>query len=645
MANKSFYQYKPCSYPVLRIGLFTAVLFFAAACSEFMATSDYEGGRLAFPGPDGQSGQGKVQVVRFMPWEIWPFNSDLQGGRLKSPFIVQGDKLLRAGQRTQALESYYQAQSGPLAPTESEALIMRIASTELALDQPNKSLATLSNYFRTSGRIVDDVDARFSLVFAYAYGRRGDNDQSIAWFARAGRVAMNQPELRSVAEQGVVSMLKAVPDEKMNQIGDQWAADTFIRSLVGQERSRRQSGGTIDVASQSAYWGTTTGALAIPATGPGTTIGVLLPFSGQFANLGKSSKNGIDLAVAGRNQKPETAGGFKVVYRDAGTSPDQAVSQARELLTHDGANMILGPLLSEHAFGVGELARQTRVPLLALAKNSNFATGENIFRLGATADSQVRSLLDTCQQRLHIKRYAIVYPDDAAGREMAEAFRAEAGGRGLQLVYETSYPKGNFDVFVPIADALGKTEAEAVFFPDSLTNASRFFGALAPAFRERIRPLGAAMWDNPTLLANSSTALEGAVYVSPFYTASARPAVSQFIQAYQSAYGQAPDFLAAQAFDALTILAEAVRRQQAEGILLPMALQQVDVYEGLTGTITVRSDGELQRRFSVVQMNGGKIQEVPEAQNPTFVVHGDAKLLAGGEPRAQSTDTPMYRSL
>ena len=55
-------------------------------------------------------------------------------------------------------------------------------------------------------------------------------------------------------------------------------------------------------------------------------------------------------------------------------------------------------------------------------------------------------------------------------------------------------------------------------------------------------------------------------------------------------------------------------------------MRQIDSYEGLTGRINVRSDGELERDFSVVQMAAGNIKEVQKLETPNFVVHGQADL-------------------
>lgn len=596
----------------------SAVLF-SLGCATSKSSGGYEDRGLVIPHSDRPHRSSK-EVTRFMPWEVWPLGSDLQGNPIRSGLIKHGDAAIRSGQRAKAIEHYYQAQNGPLAPGENEALVMRIASTELALDQPNKALATLSNYFRSAGKVVDDVNASFSLTFAYAYARKGDLPQSLAWFARAAQIAGGRDAgLRGSAEEGMRSVLRSLSDVALDGVTQQWSNEPVVRSLAGEERSRRFAGGAIDSAGLWAGSPADVAGEYVPGT---ISAGVLLPLTGHFASLGKSVKNGMELALSGLHQAQSGAAALKLSYRDASGGADDALTQARQLVAADGVNMIIGPLLSEHAAAVGDFARSSRLPLLALAKNTNFATGETVFRLGATAESQVRSLMEASQNKLRLQRFALVYPDDANGQEFADLFRREIAARGLQLLYESSYPKGNHDIFVSIAPALEASGVEAVFLPDSVTMAARFFGTLSQGFRERIRPLGVAMWDSPTQLANSSAALEGAVFVSPFLAVSPRPAVSQFLESYRASFGTAPDFLAAQGFDALTLVAAAARRQQADGGPITLALQQLDVYDGLTGRITVRPDGELERQFSVAELTHGKIQEVPEVETPMFVIDG-----------------------
>jgi ABC-type branched-subunit amino acid transport system substrate-binding protein len=165
---------------------------------------------------------------------------------------------------------------------------------------------------------------------------------------------------------------------------------------------------------------------------------------------------------------------------------------------------------------------------------------------------------------------------------------------------------------VQLAKSIEEAGAEAVFFPDSLTLAARFFGAFSNVHRDNIRPLGVGNWDSPQL-AQSSTVMRGAIFVSPFFAASARPAVQQFVQNYRARYNQSPDFLAAQAFDALTLVQEIIRRQQIDQMSWAAAAQQIEVYEGLTGRIALRADGEFERLFSVVELQRGQLREFPRS--------------------------------
>jgi ABC-type branched-subunit amino acid transport system substrate-binding protein len=547
---------------------------------------------------------------------LWPQKVDLSGERLRSPLILQGDDLLIQNLRSRALESYYRAQSGSLGASEQEALALRIASTELALDEGPKALQTLSAYFRTAGKGVDDVPVLFALVFGYAYGRTADAEQSLAWFGRTLRDEKVSPLLKPSAERGIRLALRTVEPEKLDQLSELWSSDSDMRSLIGEERARRMSGGGVQ-PNVASLWGEATDLGSVQVAPPITAsvvVGAILPTTGKLASLGRSSQQGMALAIEGQKSElePESPPLVRLVVRDSGEDGAQAASETRALVASDGARVIVGPLIAEHANVASEIARQVGTPLLALSKNSNLPLGAGIFRLGATVGSQVYSLVEACDVSVGIRKFALVTPADASGFEFAESFKNELSSRGLNLVFEGSYPRGSSESFVQLAKSIEEAGAEAVFFPDSLTLAARFFGAFSNVHRDNIRPLGVGNWDSPQL-AQSSTVMRGAIFVSPFFAASARPAVQQFVQNYRARYNQSPDFLAAQAFDALTLVQEIIRRQQIDQMSWAAAAQQIEVYEGLTGRIALRADGEFERLFSVVELQRGQLREFPRS--------------------------------
>jgi ABC-type branched-subunit amino acid transport system substrate-binding protein len=542
-----------------------------------------------------------------MPWEVWALGRDLQGGALSDRVLLEADELVRRGDREAALRVYRSIDQRRLTPPEREAIALRIASTQLSLDEARGALTTLSSYFRNAGKSEAEVDPRFCLIFAYSYGRLLDFDQSLAWFSRTQRMA-GAAGLREPAGLGVRLLLRSIESEALYSLSKNWTTDSFVYTFIGQERRRRVEPGYQLTKSSGPFWvmpGEEGASLNPPSLAERSVLGVILPLSGPFAALGKGTKQGIELAMEGR-----ALPGVTLEVRDDAGDSLQSVAAARELVGAGQASIVLGPLLTEPALRVSEVLRIERRPIIAFAKSGSFPPGGGVYRLGPTPDSQVRSLVERVNLAYGYTRYALVYPQDASGEEFARAFRAEMEALGLQLVYESSYAKDDFAAMLPLAKELEEKGPQAVFFPDTLKSAVRFFSYLSGGNGTKVRPLGTASWDNSAELQQSRAVLDGAIFVSPFFKRSSRPEVVQFIDSYRARFGTDPDFLAAQGFDAATLALEGVRQARDNSTGLDESLSTLGLYQGLTGGISVRDDGELVRQFSVVNFERGAMVEL-----------------------------------
>jgi branched-chain amino acid transport system substrate-binding protein len=593
-----------------------------AGCST--EQSPYLTPDVSLPAPPREAPQ--KHAVQRRPWDLWTPGRDLAGARIADPRIAAADQLYVEGDLAKAAAEYAALKPAGLTPAERAALAMRTAATQLSLDQPTRALSTLSGFFRAEGRSADDVEPTFALLFGYAYGRGSDLEQSLAWFSRADRTA--GPGTVSVsAAQGVRYFLEGVAPERFEALDAVWGTDEFVRRLIGEERYRRANGGVVASGPRrDGLWASAAAPLekSDPAAMPSgaTTVGVLLPLSGRYTALGTSTKNGIDLALQGQSDSAMVA----PVFKDTGEETTQALVAAQELFTVDRAPIVIGPLLSEQVNAVTGVVRQHAASMLSFSKRSDAELGEGVFRLGTTVESQVGSLAEAAVKKLGLKRFALIAPSDIAGQEFLNGFSQKLRELGIEPVFQTTYAKEDMNALVAIAQEVETQPIDAIFFPDSLTAASRFFSSLAPAVRERIRPLGLATWDNPGLLANSRTVLAGAVFVSLFFAESPRPAVSQFVQSYLDQYRVKPDFLAAQGFDAATLVAAAVAQQRQSGAPFAAALGSIGSYEGLTGTMTIDGNGEIRRTFTVVQLQEDKVVELLEAVTPSFVMRGDEAI-------------------
>ena len=556
-------------------------------------------------------------IAATYPWELWTPGKTLEGSSFLNRDLIAADELVQRGDRKKALEIYGKINPANLSPEEQEALALRLASMQLAFEMPQKTLATLSNYFRGAKKTEEQVEARFALVFGYAYGHKSDVDQSFAWFVRAGRDSELGAGLAQSAQEGIRDFLATLSESQLVAANAIWRNEPFVASLIGQERARRSAPGYVAaVRSGGAFWQVAEVSQVVPGSAISTVaasrneIGVILPLAGPYGALGNATKNGIELALGvGAVNTPEAQHTIKLQVRDDGGDPFQAVVLAKELLG-TGTGFILGPLLSDPARQVGDLVRQAGRSMIAFSKSTDFPTGAGVFRLGVTVESQIASLLEVCHSKLGLVRYALVYPADSAGEEYARAFYAAVQGLGIAPVYEQSYQRGEMGLFPQIARELEQSGAQAVFMPDQLQNAARFFAVVSPAGRTRIRALGTAAWDNPSEIKQSRAIMEGAIFPTPFFAESSKNSVRDFIAAYQARYGRKPDFLSAQCFDAATLAKSALQLCAPGGASPVEAMQQLGVYEGVSGTIVVRGDGELDRKLPIVEIRGTALVEV-----------------------------------
>jgi|GEM_PF-807129 len=620
------------------------------------------------------SGMNQPREAPRYPWEAWPFGADLNGVLLTNVGILHGDELVRYGDRKKALVEYQllmkPATYKLLTSAEQDAVVLRIASTQLALKQPEAALVTLSRYCTSRGIGVDQVDPRFALQFAYAYARQGNVSQSLAWFSRLNGLAADRgiPGFSSVpgsAARGIRLVLRSLDDAKLEAMNVEWANDVFVRVLIGEENRRRAgtpgyqpSSDELDKLLEPQI-----GGAFDPGMSPGSdpdappTIIALLPLSGRFASLGNSLKAGMELAVDAVNgasvplstdlsvttpgdpagvgaapQPPRQVA--KLIVADASEDGLQAVAQARELLAAGNIAAILGPLLAEQVNGVVQVANSAQVPMITFSKGAFLAPNGNTWRLSPTVDSQISSLLHTAIDQLNLTRIALIYPQDSAGEEYAQAFRAGLQDRNLTLALDTSFSSSDPNSLLAIAQQIETSDIEGVFFADGVVSASRFLSNFNSTTRRRIKFFGPLAWDDEAQLSHSRAVMEGVIFVTSFYRASMRPEIVRFNEVYFARYGKRPDFLAAQGFDAATLILAALENGSVPTVA--DGIKSIGTYEGLTGIIRVGPSIEIERDFVVVQYSSGRpvdvrLQLSEGMLQPTEITTSEAQNL---EPQA-----------
>ena len=388
------------------------------------------------------------------------------------------------------------------------------------------------------------------------------------------------------------------------------------------------------------------------------TLGVALPLSGSAASFGEEALQGVLLAAGAFDGALYRRAGPRVVIRDTRGEPAHAVAAVRALAAEPGLLAIVGPLLPEESEAAAEAAQEAGVPLISLSRREGVGRGRPlVLRAGTSPRLEAELLADYAIRSVGLRRFAILYPDDAIGRALRAAFWSAVEARGGVVVAVARYPVGATDFAAPIrrmvgyellppgalgvlaerekllkrakrlpwkeADALREkarsltgpggeplppyVDFEALFIPD----AAQAAGLIAPhlAFHEvkGVRLLGPSAWNHPRFVKVGGRHVEGAVFPGAYSPAVAAEHVVTFGQHFQNSFGAAPSSLAAESFDAANLVLSAAASGAHERDELVPAIADEPRRVGVSGVLQLGPDGEVARRPHLLGVSGGQV--------------------------------------
>jgi len=103
---------------------------------------------------------------------------------------------------------------------------------------------------------------------------------------------------------------------------------------------------------------------------------------------------------------------------------------------------------------------------------------------------------------------------------------------------------------------------------------------------------------------------EGIHFPAQFFSGSAKPEVSKFVEAYKAKYGSTPSSLTAQAYDSMGIILTAIQNAKStDRAKIRDEVEKIE-YSGVTGATKFNENRDSVRPFTVVKIEGGKFVEV-----------------------------------
>jgi branched-chain amino acid transport system substrate-binding protein len=328
------------------------------------------------------------------------------------------------------------------------------------------------------------------------------------------------------------------------------------------------------------------------STGGGDTIkvGVYGDLTGQTASFGKSTKNGVELAFEEINK----AGGIngkkiQTIVEDDQGRPEQAKTVISKLINQDKVVAVLGEVASTNSLAAAPVAQEAKIPMITPSSTNPKVTevGDFISRVCFIDPFQGSVMAKFAAKSLNAKTAAIlgdVNSDYSKG--LTQFFEEEFTKLGGKVVAKEAYTQTDPD-FKGQLTKIRDLKPDVLYIPGYYGQV----GIIAKQARElgmNMPLLGGDGWDSPDLWKLGGESLKNA-YISNHYAAeNPAPEIQNFVKAYKEKFGEVPDSLAALAYDAAKVLADAIKRAGGtDSAKLKDAINSTKEFAGVTGSITL----------------------------------------------------------
>ena len=353
--------------------------------------------------------------------------------------------------------------------------------------------------------------------------------------------------------------------------------------------------------------------IALPAMAEDTIqIGMIGPMTGPYAIYGNAAVNGAKIAADEIN----ALGGlqFEIVAQDDEGDGEKGVNAYNNLMD-GGAMVILGTVTSGSCIAVSAVAYEERVFMLTPSASADLVIDgkDNMFQVCFTDSAQGSASAEYIAQNGLGTKIGIIYNnaiDYSIG--ICETFKAKAAELGLEIVAESAFSDdSNADFSVQVA-AMKDAGADVVFLPIYYTPASMI---LTQANAVGYAPLffGVDGMDGILGLEGFDTSLaEGVMLLTPFSADAEDEMTQSFVGKYQELYGEIPNQFAADAYDGMYALYQAMlntgitaQTSYEEACELLIAEFPNLEISGLTGVMRWDSTGAVNKTPTAVVIEDG----------------------------------------
>ena len=298
-------------------------------------------------------------------------------------------------------------------------------------------------------------------------------------------------------------------------------------------------------------------------------IGAAESLTGNAAQYGQPIRRGLELALSEINNAGGI-GGHKLVLvvEDEQGKKEEAINVFKKLIFQDRVLMLFGPTLSNSAQAADPVAQGAKLVVFGTSNTADGITsiGNYVFRNSVTEGDILPVTLRTAAQKTGLKKVAVLYGnDDIFTKSGYDNFRKALQNLKIPVTTTETFAKGDVD-FKPQLTKIKGSNPDAIVLSGLLAEGAPIM-VQARQLGISLPFIGGNGMNSPRIFELAKDNADNLWVGSPWSLENSAPENQRFIAAYKKAHGSLPDQFAAQAYDAMYIVGDALKKVKMSGKL------------------------------------------------------------------------------
>jgi branched-chain amino acid transport system substrate-binding protein len=296
-------------------------------------------------------------------------------------------------------------------------------------------------------------------------------------------------------------------------------------------------------------------------------VGLICPFSGQFADTAAQMENGIKLYV---KEHGDTVAGKKIEFirKDTGgIAPDVAKRLAQELVVRDKVDILACFALTPNALAVGDVSAQAKKFMVNMNAATSIITTKSPYMVRTSFTvPQVNEALGTWAYKSGARKAYTLVSDFSPGHDGEGSFQRAFKEAGGEIIGSARYPVANqdFTAFLQRAKDLNP-DVLYIWVPGGPQPA-----AIGKAVADRgidlkkTKVVGQGELTFDEALKGMGDAGLGFITAFHYDHNHQSPTNKKFVAAYNADYKRNPDMFSAGGYDGMHVIYEALKKTNGD---------------------------------------------------------------------------------